>query len=151
MREGIFTSENRIAWERIDFRRLRNLINRLPAAKFRVMQAMSEATRRTAVISGMPRGGGVGNPVESGAMRVELAKGALKNIEDEIEAARAVLKPRIDALDTPLCKMVMTMRYMEGHSVRDIAYGLNYSEQHIFRIVARTEKKLNKDESCESL
>ena len=151
MREGIFTSENRIAWERIDFRRLRNLINRLPAAKFRVMQAMSEATRRTAVLSGMPRGGGVGNPTERGALRVDMAKGALREIENEIEAARAVLKPRIDALETPLCKMVMTMRYMEGHSVRDIAYSLNYSEQHIFRIVARTEKKLNKDESYESL
>lgn len=126
------------------------MINRLPAAEFRVMQAMSEATRRTAVLSGMPRGSGTGNPTESGALRVDLAKAALHDITGEIENVRAVLKPRIETLDMPLCKMVMTMRYMEGHSVRDIAYRLNYSEQHIFRIVARTEKKLNKEESCES-
>lgn len=130
---------------------MRQLINRLPAAKFRVLQAMSEATKRTAVLSGMPRGGGVGNPTESGALRVDMARTALQEIESAIESERARLKPKIETLDTPLCKMVMTMRYLEGYSVRDIAYRLNYSEQHIFRIVSRTEQKINKEESYESL
>lgn len=115
------------------------------------MQAMSEATKRTAILTGMPRGGGTGNPTESGALRVDLARTALAEIEREIEAERERLKPRIETLDTPLCKMVMQMRYMEGYSVRDIAYRLNYSEQHIFRIVSRTEQKINKEESYESL
>ena len=85
-----------------------------------------------------------------GALRIGYAQEALDNIKGEIEQIRARLKPLIDALDTPLSQQAMTMRYMEGFSVRDIAYKLNYSEQHIFRIVSRAEKKINKDESYES-
>ncbi len=127
------------------------MINRLPAAEFRVLQAKSAATKRTAVLSGMPRGGGVGNPTEAGALRVDLAKEALSEIKEEIASARAVIGPKIEALEHPLSQMVMTMRYMEGFSVRDIAYRLNYSEQHIFRIISRSEQKISKEESYESL
>lgn len=134
----------------IDFRRLRYLINRLPAAKFRVMQAMSEATRRTAIISGQPRGGSTGDPVGGGAIRVDMARQAQTEIENEIAETREVLKPKINALDTPLERMAMTMRYMEGFSARDIAYRLNYSEPHIFRIISRAEQKITKDDSCDS-
>lgn len=112
-----------------------------------MLKAKSAATKRTAVLSGMPRGGGAGNPTELGAMRIGYAQEALDAIKSEIEQMRAELKPLIEALDVPLLQQAMTMRYMEGYSVRDIAYKLNYSEQHIFRTVNRGEKKINKDES----
>lgn len=145
----MFTTINN-AMGQIDFKRLRSLINRLPAAKFRVMQATSAATRRTSVLSFAPRGSGAGSPVENGVLRIEYAKEALAEIESEIFALRELLKPEIDQLETPLARMAMTMRYIEGYSVRDIAYRLNYSEPHVFRIIARSEKKINKDDSYDS-
>lgn len=67
---------------------------------------------------------------------------------------REELSPHIAVLDNPLERTAMQMRYMEGKSVREIAYQLAYSEQHVFRVVSSAEKKIiammSKDESHES-
>lgn len=128
----------------MDFRRMRFLINRLPMAQFRVRKAFSRATRITPVLSDMPRGGGgQGSQVESGYLLIEAAKAALENIETELTELRRELGPLIEKLDNPLEYTSMKMRYMEGRSVREIAYGLNYSEQHIFRVISRGERDIN--------
>ena len=134
----------------IDFYRMRFLINRLPAARFRVDKAIAKATKTTTIITGMPRGSGTGNQVEDGAILIEYARHALYSIVTELEGMRAELKPLIESLESPLQKNAMWMRYIEGHSVREIAYSLNYSEQHIFRILTIAEQKIRKNESCES-
>lgn len=134
----------------IDFYRMRFLINRLPAARFRVDKAIARATKTTTVLTGMPRGTGTGNQVEDGAILIEYARQAMDNITTELEGMRAELTPLIESLESPLQKNAMWMRYIEGHSVREIAYSLNYSEQHIFRILQIAERKIQKNESCES-
>ena len=134
----------------IDFSRMRFLINRLPAARFRVDKAIAKATKTTTIITGMPRGSGTGNQVEDGAILIEYARHALDSITTELEGMRAELMPLIESLESPLQKNAMWMRYIEGHSVREIAYSLNYSEQHIFRILTIAERKIQKNESCES-
>jgi DNA-directed RNA polymerase specialized sigma subunit len=100
--------------------------------------------------AGMPRGSGTGNQVEDGAILIEYARQAMDNITTELEGMRAELTPLIESLESPLQKNAMWMRYIEGHSVREIAYSLNYSEQHIFRILQIAERKIQKNESCES-
>lgn len=134
----------------INFHRMRFLINRLPAARFRVDKAIARATKTTAILTGMPRGSSTGSQVEEGAMLIEYARQALDSITTELEGMRAELTPLIEALESPLQKNAMRMRYIEGHSVREIAYSLNYSEQHIFRILTIAERKIQKNESYES-
>lgn len=134
----------------IDLRRMRYLINRLPMARFRIDQAAAQATRCTAQLTGMPRGGGGGSQVERGAELLTAAREAYSAIRTELDAMRAELAPMLDDLAHPLHKTAMRMRYMDGCSVREIAYRINYSEQHIFRVLQEAERKIGKNESCES-
>lgn len=120
--------------------------NRLPMARFKVERAMSKATKCTATLTGMPRGGGTGNQVETGAELLDTAKAAYKAIQDELKAMREELAPIIAGLDKPLERTVMHMRYIEGRSVREIAYGIAYSEPHIFEVLRHVERKLRTDD-----
>jgi DNA-directed RNA polymerase specialized sigma subunit len=132
---------------------MRFLINRLPAARFRVDKAMARATKTTTVLTGMPRGSGTGDQTADGAILLQLAREALDRIETELSEMRAELGPMIEQIDEPLQKSVMRLRYMDGMRVREIAYSLNYSEPHIFRILQRAEQNIistGKDESDES-
>lgn len=126
----------------LDLRRMRFLINRLPAARFRVDKAMARATKTTTVLTGMPRGSGTGDQTADGAIMLQLARDALDRIETELTEMRAVLGPMIEQIENPLQKSAMRLRYMDGMSVREIAYSLNYSEQHIFRILQRAEQNI---------
>ena len=128
----------------INFHRMRFLINRLPAARFRVDKAKARATKTTTILTGMPRGSSTGNQVEDGVILIEYARQALDSITTELESMRTELKPMIELLESPLQKNAMWMRYIEGHSVREIAYSLNYSEQHIFRILTIAERNIQK-------
>ena len=130
----------------VDLRRMRFLQNRLPMARFKVERAMSKATKCTATLTGMPRGGGTGNQVETGAELLDTAKAAYKAIQDELKAMREELVPIIAGLDKPLERTVMHMRYIEGRSVREIAYGIAYSEPHIFEVLRHVERKLRTDD-----
>ena len=131
----------------MDLRRMRFLINRLPMARFRVEKAMSKATRCTASLTGMPRGGSGSNPVESGVLMLERAREALDDIRDEIDQMREELRPKVALLEDPLERTAMQMRYLDGSSAREIAWSLNYSEQHIHRVLRAAEAKVEKDVS----
>ena len=130
----------------VDLRRMRFLQNRLPMARFKVERAMSEATKCTAVLTGMPRGGGTGSQVETGAELLDTAKAAYNAIQDELAMMREELAPVIAGLEKPLERTVMHMRYIEGRSVREIAYGIAYSEPHVFEVLRHVERKLRTDD-----
>lgn len=126
----------------IDLRRMRHLINRLPMARFRIDQAAAQATRCTAQLTGMPRSGGNGSQVENGAILLDAAKEAHAAISNELYDMRLELQPMLEDLADPLEKTAMRMRYIDGCSVREIAYRISYSEQHIFRVLKNAEGKI---------
>ena len=130
----------------VDLRRMRFLQNRLPMARFKVERAMSKATKCTATLTGMPRSGGTGNQVETGTELLDAAKAAYNAIQDELTAMREELTPVIARLDRPLERTVMHMRYIEGRSVREIAYGIAYSEPHVFEVLRHVERKMRTDD-----
>lgn len=134
----------------VDLKKMRKLINRLPMARFRVDQAKSRATRTTPVLTGMPRGSGGSSQTEDGAIMIIIASEKFEAMKEELKEMQDVLGPIIDQIADPLQKNAMRMRYMECRSVREIAYFLNYSEQHIFRILQRTERKIEKNAKDES-
>ena len=127
----------------MDLQRIRFLNNRLPAARFRLDRALSRATRVTAPLGGMPRGGARRGPVEPGVELIEDAREVYRDIRRELDALREEARPLIDAIEDPLERQVAAMRYLEGLTVRQIAYRLCYSEQHVYRLVARAEKRLD--------
>ena len=128
--------------EKIDLAKMRKLINRLPLARFRVDQAKSRATRITPVLTGMPHGSGGESRVEEGAILLMIAQEKYEALKEELKQMQDALSPMIERINEPLQKNAMTMRYLESRSVREIAYCLNYSEQHIFRILQRAERNL---------
>ena len=132
----------------IDFRRMRFLTNRLPMARFRLMVAKSRATRTTPVLSDMPHGTEVSSPVERGYLIIEAAQNAVYIIETELMEMQKVLSQYMDILTDPLEITAMQMRYMDGRSVREIAYSLNYSERHMFRVLECAERKINRAASA---
>ena len=134
-----------------DFRRMRRLINRVPMARLTVDRALAKSSRMTAQYSDMPRGGSrISDPTSDGAVLYRAAKDSYQALKKELEGLQHEVEPYIDGLERPLQRNAMRMRYIEGRSVREIAYYLNYSEQHIFRIISRAEEKINKNESCAS-
>lgn len=128
----------------MNLRRMRYLINRLPMARFRVEKAMSTATKTTAPITGMPAGSGVSDPVQRGTELLEMARERYRAIREELAALQDEAGPLIDALDDPLERTVMQMRYLDGVSAREIAYRLSYSERHIFRTLAEAEREVER-------
>lgn len=126
----------------VDLRRMRFLMNRLPMARFRVEKAMAKATKCTAVLTGMPRSGGTGSAMDSSMELLEKARGAYKAIQDELAGMREELSPLIDTLDRPLERTAMRERYIEGRSVREIAYSIAYSEPHVFEVLRHAEQKM---------
>lgn len=126
----------------MDLLHMRILIDRLPRARFAVDRAMAKATKVTATLSDMPHGTDISSPVERGVELLEIARATCERIERELAAMRGELGPKLDALNDPLEKTVMRMRYMEGRRVSEIAYSLCYSERHIFRVLKRVERRV---------
>lgn len=128
-----------------DFKRMRWLINRLPMARLNVDRAMVQSSRMTAQYTDMPRGGNrTSDPTANGAILYITAKAAYERLQKEVDVMRAELSPLVESLIIPLWRNVMRMRYIEGRSAREIAYYLNYSEQHIFWVLAQAEKEIRK-------
>lgn len=132
--------ENR---EKLNLRRMRILINRYPRACFNVDRAVSRAQKCTAQLTGMP-GGGPGSTVADGVELIMQAEEVRDAIAQELARMRAQLSPLLDALDDPLEKTAMRMRYMDGMSAREIAFRLSYVERWIFRVLSRAEEKIEK-------
>lgn len=128
----------------VDLKRMRYLINRLPMARFRMEQATARATRCTAGWGGVPGGGFGGSQVERGAELRDAALTAYTEIRQELDGLRQELRPMLEELDRPLERIVMEMRYLDGYSVREIAYRLSYCEQWIFRTLTQAEGKISK-------
>lgn len=125
----------------MNLRRMRILINRYPRACFNVDRAVSRAQRCTSQLTGMP-GGGHGSTVADGVELIMQAEAARDAIAAELAQMRAELAPLLDALEDPLEKTVMRMRYMEGVTAREIAYRLSYVERWIFYVLRKAESRV---------
>lgn len=128
----------------INLTEIRDLIDdEIPRAKHSVERAMAKATKCTASLTGMPRGGTGGNQVERGVELLEMARAELSRLENELFSMQTELKPRIDALETPNERRVLMLRYMHGMSCDDVADIMGYCKRHTMRILRRAESHLD--------
>ena len=112
-------------------------------ARLNVDRAMARSARMTAQYTDMPRGGNkISDPTGDGTVLYMTAKVAYETLKEELRAMQDELAPMIEKLPYPLWKNAMQMRYIEGRSAREIAYYLNYSEQHIFWVLSHAEKEI---------
>lgn len=111
----------------MNLRRLKFLLNRRALSRVRVDRALFTARRDQ--------------------LTREQAREAYAALKAEIAALQDEARPAILALEDPLERQALEMRYLRGLSVREIAYRLHYSEQHIFRVVRRGESRLESHES----
>lgn len=99
-----------------DLDRMRFLVNRLPMARFRVDRAL-----------------GLGGEL------LEQARDTQRALREELAELQARAKVAFEAVDDPLERQLLEMRYLRGLSVRRIAYAVNYSERHVFRVLKSAE------------
>ena len=131
----------------IDFVRMRQLIRQEERMRWAIEKQMSKATKRTASISGMS-GGISGDKVGDNAVILAEMRTDYDDIQAELESARAELRNEIKHRDDPLKRTVIKGRYVSGFSVRRMAAALNYSEQHIFGMLRKTERLINQHQQA---
>lgn len=111
----------------MNWKRMKFLLNRLPMARIRVDRAARQAAWGS----------------ESDLRLLETAREGYRALRKELEALREEARPAIEALERPIEREVMTLRYLRGLTVREIAYRVGYSDVHTFRLIAQAEKRIS--------
>lgn len=127
-----------------DFLKMRELIKQEERYRWAVEKQMARATGSAIRMSkaGKSRTNKVESQVEEGAVELASLKSEYQEIKDELDAMRDELQPYIRKLRGPkhrLDKTCLRMRYMQGISVRKIAFSLSYSEDYIFQKMKQAE------------
>lgn len=125
-----------------DFLRMRYLMRRVPRLEWDMERKMSNATKITATITGMPHGSGNHSKVEDSAIILATVKDAYREVIAELEALRARLSPLIDMLEDPDEKAVMRMRYLNGLNPEQIALVICRSDRMVYIYLKRAERKI---------
>lgn len=126
-----------------DFERMRTLIRQEQRYKWALEQQMAKATKSTASISHTGGGGSRnGSKVEDGAILLAGLKDEYAEIKAELDEARDELLKAMARIRSPkrrLEKTCLRMRYIQGMSVRTIAYSLSYTEDYLHRKMRAAE------------
>lgn len=126
----------------INLFRMRQLLRQTVKVQWRIEQEEARATKITAVLTGMPRGGGQHDQVQDGAIRVAELRDAYREIMEELETAQAALDPLISKLDDADDRAVMRLRYIKGFSPEDIAEAIHRTDRSVYYYLSRAEDQL---------
>ena len=125
-----------------DLRRMRQLMKRLPSILWEIEQKKANATRITASITGMPRGGGGMNRQEDANLALIAVKDSYREALAELEALRHELEPQLLALEDEDERAMMRMRYIYGYDPEKIAQAVLYHPRTVYRKLKSAERKL---------
>ena len=126
----------------INLYRMRQLMRYTIKARWRVEKEMAKATKITAVLTGMPHGGGGHDQVADGVIKIDEIKQAYKETLGELEDMQRELDPLIDNLDNPDDRAVMRLRYIECYSPEDIAEAIHRTDRSVYYYLSRAEDQL---------
>jgi hypothetical protein len=110
--------------------------------KFRYQRKLSNVTKITTAITGMPHGSGNHSKVEDGAIELIEVEEAYREVIDELDAMRKELKQMLKSLDNPDDIGVMRLRYIDGWDLNDIPDAVCLSPRAMFYHLAGAERKL---------
>jgi len=126
----------------VNLYRMRQLMRYTIKARWRVEKEMAKATKITAVLTGMPHGGGGHDRVADGVIKIDEIKQAYKETLGELEEMQRELDPLIDNLENPDDRAVMRLRYIEGYSPEDIAEAIHRTDRSVYYYLSRAEDQL---------
>lgn len=116
-------------------------MDKLPRIEWDLERLEANATRTTANVTGMPRGGG-GNRQEEANIALADATEAYREALEELEALRAQLRPIVDALTDINEKAIMRMRYLDGYYPKEIAAIIKRTNRSVYYSLERAERKV---------
>ena len=122
--------------------RMRQLMRFSIKARWKVEKEMARATKITATLTGMPRGGAGHDQVSEGAIKIDEIKQAYRETLGELEQMQRELDPLIDTLDNPDDRAVMRLRYVECFSPEDIAEAIHRTDRSVYYYLSRAEDQL---------
>lgn len=126
----------------VRFGRMRMLIGYERRLMFRYQKKLADATKTSVQLTGMPRGSGGHNQVESGAIELAEVEAAYREVLAELKAMRAELEQMLPRLDDPDDIGIMRLRYIDGRDLRLIPESVGLSERAMFYHLAGAERKL---------
>ena len=126
----------------INLYRMRTLMRYTIKARWKVEKEMARATKITAILTGMPRGGAGKDQVADGAIKIDEVKQAYREVLGELEQMQRELDPLIDSMDNPDDRAVMRLRYIECYSPEDIAEAIHRTDRSVYYYLSRAEDLL---------
>ena len=126
----------------INLYRMRTLMRYTIKARWKVEKEMARATKITAILTGMPRGGAGKDQVADGAIKIDEVKQAYREVLGELEQMQRELDPLIDSMDNPDDRAVMRLRYIECYSPEDIAEAIHRTDRYVYYYLSRAEDLL---------
>ena len=142
--EVIQTDRIQTEGEAVNFARIRLLQKQEERLHWMIIKAEARATRITSHITGMPRGGGVGNKVESDVIEITMLRDKFTETSEELKARRAQLKKKIRWLRDPNVNLAIQLRYLHGAKIKDISETMYYSRRQILRYLKAGEQEIMK-------
>lgn len=122
--------------------RMRQLIRQIPPMVFNLNRAEANATKITAVITGMPRGSDNHSKVEDGAILIASLREAYIEAFDELNAMQDELEPLIDTLDDADCIAAMRLRYIMRFKPEEVAGDQYRDVRTVYRYLRKAEAQL---------
>ena len=126
---------------RDDFRRIPQLRREMAKALDMWENAKASATRKTAVLTVMPKGNGVTSQIEIAIVKAEAYRERYDELCQELSDIYRRIKAESSFLNEQESK-VIDMTYPQGKKTSEIATTLNLTERHVYRLKKSALSKL---------
>ena len=127
---------------REDFKRIPELRREISRALNLWENAIESATRKTSIITGMPRGTGVTSQVENAVIKAEVYKEHYDMLCEEQRDIYRRLREESEAKLDNVARDILQKAYPQGMKTADIAKALKITERHVYRIKREAINKL---------
>ena len=117
-----------------DFKRIPELRREISRALILWENAIESATRKTAVLTGMPKGSGTVSQVENAVVKAEMFKEKYDELCEEQKDIYRRLKKDSDMVLNEQEKTVLQKAFPQGKKTSEIAKEMNITERHVYRI-----------------
>ena len=127
---------------REDFKRIPELRREIARALNLWENAIESATRKTSIITGMPRSTTVSSQVENAVVKAEVFKEHYDELCEEQKDIYKRLREESKAKLTDQEADILQQAYPQGKKTEEIAKSLNLTERHIYRLKKQAINKL---------